>query len=182
MDCVLLTLDLPLEWAGSQVSSGWGSIVVANNCRFVSVDHAHLASAHQATLESVTCGPVRVDYTDRVAVLSEVIVLLSTVVTVCTTLSMSAICTNGEVGTGGIYYMISRSLGAEAGSMIGMMTAASVISGTATHRSLPSLAPRGCVFVCQRGTGLVESGRRRRDHRGNTGRKHNVHCRRGVTR
>lgn len=47
------------------------------------------------------------------------IVLGSTLVTICTTLSMAAICTNGEVGSGGIYYLISRSLGAEAGSMIG---------------------------------------------------------------
>ncbi|XP_027199641.1 solute carrier family 12 member 2-like [Dermatophagoides pteronyssinus] len=49
------------------------------------------------------------------------IVLISTLLTFCTTLSMSAICTNGEIGTGGIYYMISRSLGAEAGSMIGII-------------------------------------------------------------
>jgi hypothetical protein len=33
-------------------------------------------------------------------VVSLVIVLVSTLVTVCTSLSMSAICTNGEVGTG----------------------------------------------------------------------------------
>ena len=48
------------------------------------------------------------------------IILISTLLTFCTTLSMSAICTNGEIGIGGIYYMISRSLGAEAGSMIGI--------------------------------------------------------------
>ncbi|XP_054159626.1 solute carrier family 12 member 1-like [Oppia nitens] len=53
--------------------------------------------------------------------LSIVIVLVSTLVTLGTAISMSAICTNGEVGTGGIYYMISRSLGAEAGSMIGII-------------------------------------------------------------
>jgi len=42
-------------------------------------------------------------------------VLLSTCVTVLTTLSMSAICTNGEVKGGGAYYLISRSLGPEFG-------------------------------------------------------------------
>ena len=47
--------------------------------------------------------------------LATVIILLSAMVTVITTLSMSAICTNGEVKGGGAYYLISRSLGPEFG-------------------------------------------------------------------
>ena len=50
--------------------------------------------------------------------LASVVVLLSMVVTIITTISMSAICTNGEVKGGGAYYLISRSLGPEFGALM----------------------------------------------------------------
>jgi solute carrier family 12 sodium/potassium/chloride transporter 2 len=40
-----------------------------------------------------------------------VIITISNAVTFLTSLSMSAICTNGQITGGGLYYMISRSLG-----------------------------------------------------------------------
>ncbi|CAF3821224.1 unnamed protein product [Adineta steineri] len=49
------------------------------------------------------------------------IVIISTAVTVITAVSMSAICTNGEVKGGGTYYLISRSLGPEFGGAIGLI-------------------------------------------------------------
>lgn len=55
--------------------------------------------------------------------LSIAVVGLATVVTLITTMSMSAICTNGEVRGGGAYYLISRSLGPEVGGAVGMIFA-----------------------------------------------------------
>ncbi|XP_066147289.1 bumetanide-sensitive sodium-(potassium)-chloride cotransporter isoform X2 [Euwallacea fornicatus] len=55
--------------------------------------------------------------------LSLVIIGISAVVCVITTLSLSAICTNGEVKGGGIYYIISRSLGPEFGASVGIVFA-----------------------------------------------------------
>ncbi|XP_015748716.1 PREDICTED: solute carrier family 12 member 2-like [Acropora digitifera] len=62
--------------------------------------------------------------------LASVIILLSAVVTTLTTLSMSAVCTNGKIKGGGAYYLISRSLGPEFGGSIGVIF--SVASAVAT--------------------------------------------------
>lgn len=52
-----------------------------------------------------------------------IIIGISAMVCVVTTLSLSAICTNGEVKGGGIYYIISRSLGPEFGASLGVVFA-----------------------------------------------------------
>lgn len=51
------------------------------------------------------------------------IIAISYAVCLITTLSLSAICTNGDVKGGGIYYIISRSLGPEFGASVGIIFA-----------------------------------------------------------
>ena len=54
------------------------------------------------------------------------ILLLSALVTLLTTLSLSAICTNGEISHGGPYFLISWSLGPEIGGVIGLLCTLSI--------------------------------------------------------
>ncbi|XP_046966935.1 bumetanide-sensitive sodium-(potassium)-chloride cotransporter-like, partial [Vanessa cardui] len=55
--------------------------------------------------------------------LTVLIIFLSGIVCVITTLSLSAICTNGLLKGGGVYYIVSRSLGAELGASVGIIFA-----------------------------------------------------------
>ncbi|GIQ83127.1 hypothetical protein KIPB_004392, partial [Kipferlia bialata] len=55
------------------------------------------------------------------AIQATAIVLICKGVTFCTSLSLSAVATNGHIGNGGIYYMVSRSLGPAWGGVIGLM-------------------------------------------------------------
>ena len=65
--------------------------------------------------------------------LSLVIVLMAVACTFLTTISMSAIATNGHVPAGGPYYMISRSLGKELGVSVGILFYLTTACGTAMY-------------------------------------------------
>ncbi|XP_054165782.1 bumetanide-sensitive sodium-(potassium)-chloride cotransporter-like [Oppia nitens] len=54
-------------------------------------------------------------------ILSIVQILMGTVILVGTVLSLSALCTNGQIGCGGFYYLISRNLGPEIGAVFGII-------------------------------------------------------------
>uniref|UniRef100_A0A914Z7T2 Uncharacterized protein n=1 Tax=Panagrolaimus superbus TaxID=310955 RepID=A0A914Z7T2_9BILA len=54
-------------------------------------------------------------------IMGSLIIMLGTLITLITALSMSAICTNGQVKGGGAYYLISRSLGPKFGGAIGVI-------------------------------------------------------------
>ena len=61
------------------------------------------------------------------------IILLSGVVTLLTTISMSAIATNGKVKGGGAYFLISRSVGPALGGSIGLLFTIGLCCGIAIY-------------------------------------------------
>jgi amino acid transporter len=61
------------------------------------------------------------------------VMTLSASITMFTTLSLSAICTNGEISHGGPYFLISRSLGPNLGGVIGLLFAVGNCVGVALH-------------------------------------------------
>ncbi|UYV72507.1 SLC12A1 [Cordylochernes scorpioides] len=64
---------------------------------------------------------------------SFLIITMASIITIITSMSMAAICTNGEVRGGGTYYMISRSLGPEFGGAIGLVFSVANAVGAALY-------------------------------------------------
>jgi len=64
---------------------------------------------------------------------STLVMVLSASITLFTTLSLSAICTNGEISHGGPYFLISRSLGPNLGGVIGLLFAVGNCVGVSLH-------------------------------------------------
>ena len=62
-----------------------------------------------------------------------IVIVASGSITFATTLSLSAICTNGQIEHGGPYYLISRSLGPAFGAVIGILFAIGNCIGVALH-------------------------------------------------
>ncbi|XP_064474714.1 solute carrier family 12 member 2-like [Ornithodoros turicata] len=85
-----------------------------------------------------------------------VVILLASVVTMLTTLSMSAICTNGEVRGGGTYYMISRSLGPEFGGSIGLIF--SLANAVAIALYVVGFSESVRDLLKQQGTAVLDGG------------------------
>lgn len=65
--------------------------------------------------------------------LSIVMIVVCTIATILTALSLSALATNGMVKGGGVYYFISRSLGADYGGTIGVVFGFATTFSTVLH-------------------------------------------------
>ncbi|KRY91063.1 Solute carrier family 12 member 2 [Trichinella pseudospiralis] len=63
--------------------------------------------------------------------LGSIIIVLSSLIGLLTALSLSALCTNGRVQSGGVYYIVSRTLGPEFGGSIGIIFCLANVTATA---------------------------------------------------